>query len=232
MHNAFLPLTDDELDRLADFLLSRVGDDVDTRGKDEGVLTISELDGLFTAVVSGPVMIPPSKWLPAVWGDFEPTLVIDQEIQQVLSLMMRHMNSVATTLMERPAEFEPIFMERQVKGAAPLVVDDWCDGYGRGIELAPECWKAGGEEVAILLMPILAFTAAMDWPAHKFTGEEFNNIQSVITPHVRAIHAYWLARREQTHSAPSTVRNPSLRTGRNDPCPCGSGKKFKKCCLN
>jgi len=24
----------------------------------------------------------------------------------------------------------------------------------------------------------------------------------------------------------------SVRTGRNDPCPCGSGKKFKKCCLN
>ncbi len=29
---------------------------------------------------------------------------------------------------------------------------------------------------------------------------------------------------------------PFLRTekqvGRNDPCPCGSGKKFKKCCMN
>ena len=22
-----------------------------------------------------------------------------------------------------------------------------------------------------------------------------------------------------------------IHTGRNDPCPCGSGKKFKKCCL-
>jgi hypothetical protein len=22
------------------------------------------------------------------------------------------------------------------------------------------------------------------------------------------------------------------QTGRNDPCPCGSGRKFKKCCLN
>jgi uncharacterized protein YecA (UPF0149 family) len=22
------------------------------------------------------------------------------------------------------------------------------------------------------------------------------------------------------------------RVGRNEPCPCGSGKKFKKCCLN
>ena len=23
---------------------------------------------------------------------------------------------------------------------------------------------------------------------------------------------------------------PAAKTGRNDPCPCGSGKKFKKCC--
>jgi uncharacterized protein YecA (UPF0149 family) len=27
-------------------------------------------------------------------------------------------------------------------------------------------------------------------------------------------------------------RNPFRNVGRNDPCPCGSGKKFKKCCLN
>lgn len=26
--------------------------------------------------------------------------------------------------------------------------------------------------------------------------------------------------------------NPYRNVGRNDPCPCGSGKKFKKCCLN
>jgi uncharacterized protein YecA (UPF0149 family) len=24
----------------------------------------------------------------------------------------------------------------------------------------------------------------------------------------------------------------SKKIGRNDPCPCGSGKKYKKCCLN
>lgn len=29
---------------------------------------------------------------------------------------------------------------------------------------------------------------------------------------------------------PSTIRNESARVGRNDPCTCGSGKKFKKCC--
>ena len=27
-------------------------------------------------------------------------------------------------------------------------------------------------------------------------------------------------------------RNPLRHVGRNDPCPCGSGKKYKKCCLN
>ena len=31
-------------------------------------------------------------------------------------------------------------------------------------------------------------------------------------------------------ATPGTVRNPGPKTGRNDPCPCGSGKKYKKCC--
>jgi len=30
---------------------------------------------------------------------------------------------------------------------------------------------------------------------------------------------------------PEPVRNPWRDVGRNDPCPCGSGLKFKKCCL-
>ena len=29
-----------------------------------------------------------------------------------------------------------------------------------------------------------------------------------------------------------TMVSPFKGVGRNDPCPCGSGKKFKKCCLN
>jgi hypothetical protein len=29
---------------------------------------------------------------------------------------------------------------------------------------------------------------------------------------------------------PTTIRNAQPRVGRNDPCPCGSGRKFKKCC--
>ena len=32
------------------------------------------------------------------------------------------------------------------------------------------------------------------------------------------------------HSAKGTVKNTKSSVGRNDPCPCGSGKKYKNCC--
>jgi len=32
-------------------------------------------------------------------------------------------------------------------------------------------------------------------------------------------------------SEPVTIRNRSEKSSRNDPCPCGSGKKFKNCCM-
>ena len=36
---------------------------------------------------------------------------------------------------------------------------------------------------------------------------------------------------EANYEAAEPIRNPLRDVGRNDPCPCGSGKKFKKCCL-
>ena len=30
---------------------------------------------------------------------------------------------------------------------------------------------------------------------------------------------------------PAPVRHAGPKPGRNDPCPCGSGKKYKQCCL-
>ncbi|MDP6468540.1 MAG: SEC-C metal-binding domain-containing protein [Pirellulaceae bacterium] len=38
------------------------------------------------------------------------------------------------------------------------------------------------------------------------------------------------AEKETAVEEPTTIRFESPRVGRNDPCPCGSGKKFKKCC--
>ena len=34
-----------------------------------------------------------------------------------------------------------------------------------------------------------------------------------------------------SHEVQPPATNPLRGIGRNDPCPCGSGKKYKKCCL-
>jgi uncharacterized protein len=233
-------LSDEELERLEQFLFDRIDEDADTADKDEGVLDIAELDGFFTAIASGPVTVPPSQWLPAVWGDFEPVWEDERDFQDIFSLMMRHMNVIAAMLMEAPEEFEPLFNEREVDGRFYTIVDEWCEGYWRGARLTLDEWKEGGKQMATLLTPILAFTGETDWRAHACTADEIEVVQQAIAPNVQAIHAYWLARRAEPEpasgraesvSAGRPVRHAGPRVGRNDPCPCGSGKKYKKCCL-
>ena len=40
----------------------------------------------------------------------------------------------------------------------------------------------------------------------------------------------WLYERE-ARLGPAPYRSAAPKVGRNDPCPCGSGKKYKQCCL-
>ena len=236
MQESFEYLSDDDLDWLDVFLLSRFDDEAeDDLDANEGVLCVSELDGFFTAVVSGPVMIPPSVWLLEVWGDFEPEWDNDTEddMQRALSLMMQFMNEISATLMMQPENFEALFLESQFEGKTNTIVDEWCQGYMRGVNLAADQWKLGGPEIDVLLAPIMAFVGeeAMGMP-DKFNHSEIKNLQNIITPNVCEIHAYWLARREDDELLHTPVQRTEPRVGRNDPCPCGSGKKYKKCCLH
>ena len=41
----------------------------------------------------------------------------------------------------------------------------------------------------------------------------------------------WRRQAEADGARSQRLQNPFKGVGRNDPCPCGSGKKFKKCCL-
>lgn len=227
------PLNDEELDWLDQFLLDRIDDETDTEGKDEGMFNVSELDGFLTALVSGPAVVQPSRWLPVVWGDFVPMWKNAKEFETVLALLVRHMNGIAATLMTQPDDFEPLLLERVLEGKTYTIVDDWCEGYVQGVKLTADLWGAGGLEMEIFLMPIRAFTSEKDWRAHELSSDvEIENLHNAITRNVSEIHAYWLARREAFALSSAPVRRNEPSVGRNDPCPCGSGKKFKKCCLH
>jgi uncharacterized protein len=222
------PLSEAELDLLDNILMSRIDEDIDTFDMDEGILNISELDGFFTAIASGPIAIQPSVWLPMIWGDFEPDWESEELFMEMISLMMRHMNGIVDSLMEQADTFEPLFFERYVDEKTYTIVDEWCEGYRRGVDLAVEHWDKGGEEVARRLSFIYAFTEATDWQGHNYSEQEVKAIQEAIPANVREIHAYWLSRRHENTPLKQSESHP----GPDDPCPCGSGKKFKKCCLH
>ena len=44
------------------------------------------------------------------------------------------------------------------------------------------------------------------------------------------VNGIWLYNRE-ARLGPAPYRSAAPKVGRNDPCPCGSGKKYKQCCL-
>ena len=45
----------------------------------------------------------------------------------------------------------------------------------------------------------------------------------------KKVNGRWLY--DEGSIVPSTVIRTSPKVGRNDPCPCGSGKKYKHCCV-
>lgn len=81
------------------------------------------------------------------------------------------------------------------------------------------------EEDFATLMNILSdyFSHIHQWALKGWTADEVN--QRFEKPHLSALPT------EQFEQI-SFVDESHSKVGRNDPCPCGSGKKFKKCCLN
>lgn len=227
MNNLNAPLSDAEEEELEEFLLGRIPEDDYTDDLDEGVLVLPELDGFLTAIVSGPESLPPSQWLPALWGDFPPEWETPEQANHFFSLIFRHMNGIAGTLMQQPDDFEPMFYQRDFEGELVEIPDEWCEGYMRAVTLNPRVWEAGGKELDSLLGALFIFTEAGDFEAHNLPTAERDEICAILPNQIRAIHAFWLARR----SPPQPVRNTAPQASRNDPCPCGSGRKYKKCCL-
>lgn len=54
------------------------------------------------------------------------------------------------------------------------------------------------------------------------------NTKPVITPRQLAVYTKQV-RAADEHGSTPPIRNMRPKIGRNAPCPCGSGKKFKRC---
>jgi uncharacterized protein len=79
------------------------------------------------------------------------------------------------------------------------------------------------------LTPIFLYGTEEGWEElenNKELADRHQELADAIGACVIGIRDYWLPHRK----AASTFRRTEAKVGRNDPCPCGSGKKYKKCC--
>jgi tetratricopeptide (TPR) repeat protein len=85
-------------------------------------------------------------------------------------------------------------------------------------------------DLALWLVPELATARVKQLPSMP-TADALANIGERLLPFLRARPAPARPSLGWSEPVPTpTVRRSAPKIGRNDPCPCGSGKKFKKCC--
>jgi uncharacterized protein len=100
-----------------------------------------------------------------------------------------------------------------------------------GIELSRSGWEPMLKDRRAAEMCNLIFALTQDDPQYsgdRITSKMREEIVDQLPVTLQSIAAYW-----RDPDRPLPQREQLLRStkvGRNDPCPCGSGKKFKKCC--
>jgi uncharacterized protein len=163
--------------------------------------------GFLTAVCTGPDGIAASTWIPEIVpeGAFDD----DPAARAKVDLLARLYGAVAETLGKSPE----IICPEPDKPAQEAV--DFCLGYVHGARMHAT-WR--NDEVATQkLVPFEALAKesaeATDATSHR----------ERLGGYVAELRAYWQSKRQVVHATP--------KVGRNEPCPCGSGKKHKKCCL-
>ena len=223
-----LPLSEADLDRLEVLL--------ECDAFDGEAFRLDEIQAMLCAVVSGPQPVMPAVWLAEALG---PGLdKADQpEVGETVELLMRLNNQIARALLEDESVAPLLY---------PLDEDSeeydfaaWADGYIVGANLGGDWYEIAGkhaEDLSELLQPLFLLNGMLKEDVEN-SGERWfppaeeermiADVQENLPLIVQTLYNFWRNKREGGKKA-----DESGKTGRNDPCPCGSGKKYKQCCAS
>lgn len=223
------PLNDAELD-LLDVVLARL--------KGGAIPNAEALDGFFTALVICPELVKPSEYMEVIKssaanGD---ELVFDSmaEVERFHGLLMRHWNAINTELRRG----EPHFPVLNVGEDGVAHANDWAKGFLAGVDLRHDAWRAviDDEERAGPFVPIWALAyehhpdPSMRPYKEQMTAERRESLIVGMAAATKQLFDDLAIERRLAATSHTTFVRASPKVGRNDPCPCGTGKKFKKCC--
>jgi uncharacterized protein len=148
-----------------------------------------------------------------------------EQAQHVFNLLAKHWSAIAA---RRLASGERCPMIDNF-GIA-MRGEEWADGFVAGIEMRKDAWGPMFDDRRAdqIVMPILALCSHTPKEVQgQLTAEMREGILEQLPATVQMIAAYW---RAPNLGFPRRELLRSTKVGRNEPCPCGSGKKFKKCC--
>ncbi|MBP6748531.1 MAG: UPF0149 family protein [Xanthomonadaceae bacterium] len=239
--SAIAPLDDDNLERLSELLDARA---VPFKG-----LNLEALDGFLSALAVGPETVPTDEWRPVVWGGKPPRWRDAEEAADVDTLLAGHVRLVEQRVRydgdDLPDRLAPLIWLPEDPSAhnddALDVGRDWAEGFLRGVELRETAWSAWLDEHA-WIEEILGFLdrlvsgeiigkttgettdeTAADAP-ETLSFDERMGIVIELSGMLADLHHH----RIETLTPRTPIRREAVPE-RNDPCPCGSGKKYKKC---
>lgn len=206
---------------------SRLMELLDAKSEAHNTMRCDEVQGFMMALLSGPDALNPTNWLPEILG--EESLFDAKERTEIERLVMAMAADMRMKLNEKI--LPDLWFYEDEAGNPDFYT--WCNAYLYALDIVPTDWfeAVDQEEFEDLFYPIMALGGIYD---DKENGEvilhlnekELTQLESDL-PHVLLdIYWYWQA----IINKPQTVRREGEKVGRNDSCPCGSGKKYKACC--
>ena len=241
---ARLDLTDDEFAELDDLL--------EATPEPLTPCDIVMLDGFLCAVLVQPLLLEPATWLPHVF-DFDGELLPDDVdpawLARTTALIMRRYQALNHAMVE-DGWFDPLILEFDDEHPRPPVPEgeaDPCAGMSEiSISLMP--WVAGfqyantcfpdleemaDDSVTLALARLYRHLPPEDDQDRALVvtlNEEhpLTTLEDAMEDLVTTVANLSDLTRESRYRVETFIREVP-KVGRNEPCPCGSGKKFKTC---
>ena len=206
---------------------SRLMELLDNKSEAHNTMRCDEVQGFMMALLSGPDALNPTNWLPEILG--EESLFDAKERTEIERLVMAMAADMRMKLNEKI--LPDLWFYEDEAGNPDFYT--WCNAYLYALDIVPTDWfeAVEQEEFEDLFYPIMALGGIYDDEENgevilHLNEKELTQLESDL-PHVLLdIYWYWQA----IINKPQTVRREGEKVGRNDPCPCGSGKKYKACC--
>jgi uncharacterized protein len=191
-----------------------------------GSMALSNLDGFLTAVAIGPDRIKPSEWLSRIWGDETPEFLSEEEANRVIGTILGRYNQIITQLRDDPDRYQPLIRQNE---HGQVIARDWVAGFMDGVALRFHGWQAllKSKEYRNDFAPIAVHLT--DAQGNSPLNPEEENVKALIEQAAELIPAA-VRSIDRFFKQTRPFFEGGTKVGRNDPCFCGSGKKFKKCC--